>query len=129
MRGFDRYFGQLSGASDFFLGNDTYRLHGKKFMVPLLTGGGAGERGALYFHLFDHRAVILNGYKLLSDWGRPWGLYDLAADRFETKDLSKEMPEKTEALAALWDRWSMAHAVNLKGEGGEPKYLRRNPKG
>ena len=30
------------------------------------------------------------GSKLVSDWGRPWGLYDLAADRFETKDLSKE---------------------------------------
>lgn len=33
-RGFDRYFGHLSGATNFFTGDDTFRLNGKPFEVP-----------------------------------------------------------------------------------------------
>lgn len=33
-RGFDRYFGHLSGATNFFTGDDTFRLNGKPFVVP-----------------------------------------------------------------------------------------------
>jgi arylsulfatase A-like enzyme len=33
-RGFDRYFGHLSGATDYFKGNNTFRLNGKPFKVP-----------------------------------------------------------------------------------------------
>ena len=33
-RGFDRYFGHLSGATNFFTGDDTFRLNGEKFEVP-----------------------------------------------------------------------------------------------
>jgi arylsulfatase A-like enzyme len=33
-RGFDRYFGHLSGATNFFTGDDTFRLNGDKFDVP-----------------------------------------------------------------------------------------------
>lgn len=33
-RGFIRYFGHLSGSTNFFTGNDTFRLNGKRFQVP-----------------------------------------------------------------------------------------------
>ncbi|MFK8114465.1 MAG: arylsulfatase [Rubripirellula sp.] len=33
-RGFARYFGHLSGATNFFTGDDTFRLNGKPFQVP-----------------------------------------------------------------------------------------------
>jgi arylsulfatase A-like enzyme len=33
-RGFDRYFGHLSGATNFFTGDKTFRLNGKPFAVP-----------------------------------------------------------------------------------------------
>ena len=33
-RGFERYFGHLSGATNFFSGDDTFRLNGKSFTVP-----------------------------------------------------------------------------------------------
>ena len=33
-RGFERYFGHLSGACNFFRGDDTFRLNGKPFKVP-----------------------------------------------------------------------------------------------
>ncbi len=33
-RGFDRYFGHLSGATDFFVGDDTFLLDDQSFQVP-----------------------------------------------------------------------------------------------
>lgn len=33
-RGFERYFGHLSGATNFFTGDDTFRLNGEPFVVP-----------------------------------------------------------------------------------------------
>jgi arylsulfatase A-like enzyme len=33
-RGFDKYFGHLSGACNFFTGDNTFRLNGKPFSVP-----------------------------------------------------------------------------------------------
>lgn len=33
-RGFDRYFGHLSGATDYFSGDKTFRLNGQPFAVP-----------------------------------------------------------------------------------------------
>lgn len=33
-RGFDRYFGHLSGSTNFFTGDDTFRLDGEPFVVP-----------------------------------------------------------------------------------------------
>lgn len=33
-RGFDRYFGHLSGATDFFHGDDTFKLDDKPYQVP-----------------------------------------------------------------------------------------------
>ena len=33
-RGFQRYFGHLSGATNFFAGDDTFRLNGEEFEVP-----------------------------------------------------------------------------------------------
>ncbi|MBC8372407.1 MAG: sulfatase-like hydrolase/transferase, partial [Planctomycetes bacterium] len=33
-KGFDRYFGHLSGATNFFTGDNTFRLDEKKFTVP-----------------------------------------------------------------------------------------------
>jgi len=32
--GFDRYWGHLSGATNFFIGDNTFRLNGKKWQVP-----------------------------------------------------------------------------------------------
>lgn len=34
----------------------------------------------------------------------PWELYDLAADRSETKNLAEENSRKVKELAALWEK-------------------------
>ena len=33
-RGFDRYFGHLSGSTNFFVGDETFRINGQPFQVP-----------------------------------------------------------------------------------------------
>ena len=37
--GFDRYWGHLSGATNFFTGDDTFRLNGEKWSVPQTLNG------------------------------------------------------------------------------------------
>ena len=37
--GFDRYWGHLSGATNFFTGDDTFRLDGKEWKVPETLNG------------------------------------------------------------------------------------------
>jgi arylsulfatase A-like enzyme len=59
----------------------------------------------LFFHLYDHRAVIQGEWKLVSDWGRPWALFNLRDDRTELKDLANEEPREFLRLKNLWHVW------------------------
>jgi len=48
-RGFDRYFGHLSGSTNFFTGDNTFRLNGQPYKVPAeyqppAAGAGAPEK-------------------------------------------------------------------------------------
>lgn len=43
----------------------------------------------------------------------PWELYDLSADPGEEKDLSKEHPEKCEAMRAVWEAWDRGNTAPL----------------
>jgi arylsulfatase A-like enzyme len=77
----------------------------------------------------DHRAVIDGDWKLVSDWGRPWELFNLSSDRTELHDLSKQQPEKMSQLEKLWmEWWSTQNGKLLKAAGDEPEYIPlRNP--
>ncbi|MBI9017822.1 MAG: arylsulfatase [Phycisphaerae bacterium] len=55
----------------------------------------------------SNRAIQLDNYKLVArDKDTPWQLYNLAKDRTETNNLSREMPEKVEQLNKLWQAWA-----------------------
>ena len=65
-RGFERYFGHLSGATNFFTGDDTFRLNGEKFDVP--------QDGSFY----TTDAITDYGIKFVDDsltTGKPFFLY------------------------------------------------------
>ena len=55
-RGFDRYFGHLSGATNFFIGNDSFRLNGEPFKVPK-TGFYTTDANTDYAIKFVNEAV------------------------------------------------------------------------
>ncbi|WP_168566227.1 arylsulfatase [Crateriforma spongiae] len=94
-----------------------------KSLVPIFQGKQRRPHDALYFHLFDHRAIIAGDWKLASDWSRPWQLFDLRHDRTETNDLASNMPGKVAELQSRWDDW-FPDSMNskLRSEGDEPVY-------
>ena len=93
-----------------------------KSLRPILLGEQRKQHEFLYFQLFDNRAVIEGDMKLVSDWGRPWELFNLAADRTELHDLTKAQHEQAARLEKLWNTWSDQTNTRLRSAGGEPIY-------
>jgi arylsulfatase A-like enzyme len=93
-----------------------------KSLRPILLGEQRVPHETLYFQLFDHRAVIAGDMKLVSDWGRPWELFNLATDRTELHDLKKAEPEQAARLEKLWSGWAAQTATRVRTAGGEPIY-------
>ncbi len=76
-------------------------------LVPVLEGG---EREGHEYLAFEHeanRALRKGDWKIVSmQFGLPWNLYDMKADRSETVDLSEEYPDVVEELQADYDAWA-----------------------
>lgn len=83
-------------------------------LVPLLTGRGAIQPRALYWH-FPHYhgsgskpsgAIRLGNYKLI-EWfeDKEIDLYNLKEDLSEQNNLAREMPEKAEQLKKMLEEW------------------------
>lgn len=74
-------------------------------LVPTFGEGALPER-ALFWEHEGNVAVRRGKWKLVATQGRPWELYDLQADRTETRDLAREEPELSVELAELWQVWA-----------------------
>lgn len=59
---------------------------------------------------FEHQtscAILSKGWKLVRNNGKtPWELINLKEDPFETKDLSKQYPDKVKDLEKKWTIWA-----------------------
>ncbi len=60
----------------------------------------------LYWEHIGNAAIRDGDWKAVREAGRPWELYDLAADRSELHDLASQHPEIVDRLAADWQRWA-----------------------
>lgn len=79
------------------------------------------ERQALYWEHEGNRAIRVADWKLVAKENKPWELYDISVDRIEAQDLSQEMPEKVEELAAMWETWAeRANVLPLGAWKGKP---------
>jgi arylsulfatase len=74
-----------------------------KSLVPLFARDGTVTRDALWWLHEGNRALRVGDWKIVAA-GKdgPWELYDLGADRPETRDLARQQPEKVRELAAVW---------------------------
>jgi len=65
-------------------------------------------RPYLWWHHMNNRAIRVGDWKLVAAGSKqaygPWELYDLRADRSETKDLAAANPGKVQELAELWQK-------------------------
>jgi arylsulfatase len=83
---------------------DRIPLEGRS--LAALFRSGSIEREPLYWEHEGNRAVREGNWKLVSEHGKPWELYDLARDRSEQRDLAGEQPAVAERLAGLWQAWA-----------------------
>jgi arylsulfatase len=74
-------------------------------LLPTFPGGSLPER-PLFFEHEGNRAVIHNGWKLVSRHDQPWELYHLAKDRTETQNLAAEHPERVSKLTSAYEAWA-----------------------
>ena len=80
-----------------------------KSLVPVFEEDESVPREFIYFCHEGNRALRAGNYKLVNESNvnrgtddNPWALYDLSTDRCEMVDLSKDMPEKCQALLDTW---------------------------
>ena len=85
-------------------------------LVPVLQGATLPDDRPLFWEHEGNRAVRLGGMKLVALKGRPWELYDLAADRTEQHNLAAGNPGKVAELANLWLAWAKRCHVIIPGE-------------
>jgi arylsulfatase len=90
-------------------------------LVPVFMGN-TPETRTLYWEHEGNRAVRQGDLKLVARKGQGWELYDMAADRTETKNLATKKPVKVEELSALWDEW--AKRANVFPKPGSKKAKR-----
>ena len=95
---------------DSFNGHPIHPTEGAS-LAPVFRGERAdGHPEGLFWEHEGNRAVRVGDWKLVSKRSRPeqgrWELYNVADDRSELNDLAREMPEKADELASLWQEWA-----------------------
>ena len=74
-------------------------------MVPTFANRPHG-RNTLYWEHEGNRGVRQGRWKLVSQHPEPWELYDMDADRTEMHDLAAGLPDRVNALSALYNAWA-----------------------
>ena len=77
-------------------------MQGRSFAALLNDPAAAPPQETLWWCHEGHRAVREGDWKLVSDPGKPWELYNLASDRSETVDLAKQESARVADLEAQW---------------------------
>ena len=92
-----------------FAGNRIVPLEGVS-MVPAFDGQSLG-REAIYWEHEGNRAVRQGKWKLVAKDRGPWELYDMEADRTETRDVMAFYPEKGRRLIEMYTEWASTRNV------------------
>lgn len=53
----------------------------------------------------SYRYIIDGGYKLVTEDGKHWSLYNLEKEETEITDLSEQEPEKFQELLTKYEAW------------------------
>ena len=79
-------------------------LQGRSFARALSDPQAAPAHESLWWCHEGHRAVRVGDWKLVAERGAAWELYDLAADRTETRNLAAAESGRVTSLEAEWNR-------------------------
>ncbi len=96
---------ELAGG-EFMPANDTIDIpewHGKS-LVPVFTRDQSVDRDHIYFSHDGNRALRKGDWKIVSaKTDQEWFLYDMATDRAEEEDLSRQYPEIKQQMIRQWN--------------------------
>jgi arylsulfatase A-like enzyme len=105
-------------APDVYRGVPQHPVTGHSFAAALRDPAAPTENTLQYFENGGSRALVHDGWKAVcrhekgADFDtEPWELYHIAEDVSECNDLAEAMPEKLEALIALWWQEAERHGV------------------
>jgi arylsulfatase A-like enzyme len=104
-------------------------------LTPLFAGKPR-TRSPIFWEHEGNKAVRDGKWKLVSRFPDAWELFDMEADRTELHDLAPTQPERTKAMAVMWDQWARRVGVQpwpmpqtpppaRTGELGVPPYLQK----
>ena len=97
-------YGNLSQISALHFSMDTHRVF--QIFHPAWWSDAEGKHPEPFTPI-THQDVREGRWKLVSQSGKKpvWELYDLTADRTELVDLAKDLPDRVERMAAMWQSW------------------------
>jgi len=90
-----------------------------KSLVPVFTKDGSVSHDFFWWFHDGNRAIRIGDWKLVADHQKPWELYNLHADRSETRNLAPEQPAKAKELEEAWTR-HMAEFLDLATKDLQP---------
>jgi len=79
---------------------------------PALAGDALVRSRPLCWEHEGNKAVRDGRWKLVQKWKGPWQLYDIDADRVESRDRAATEPALVARLAAVWDAWARRSFVD-----------------
>jgi arylsulfatase A-like enzyme len=105
-------FLELAGATypKEFAGNKILPVEGRS-LVPVLEGRTRAPHEQLCWEWSGNCAIRQGKWKLVWDSlnkARQWELYDLEADRTETRDLASQHPDRVQTMRAAYEEWAKA---------------------
>jgi arylsulfatase len=107
-------FVEAAGAKhpETFEGHPILPLEGKS-LLPVLEGKERQDAGPIFWEHEGNRAVRSGRWKLVAAHGQSWELYDMEADRTESKNLAAEFPERVKEMSGLYEAWAKRCEVLL----------------
>ena len=88
-----------------FGGNPMTPIEGQSFMQALDSGDWTRPKPIFWEHE-GSRAVRMGEWKLVSEVGGQWELYNMDQDRTELNNLAEANRPKADEMAGLYDEWS-----------------------
>lgn len=117
--GFERYFGHLSGACNFFLGDNTFHLNGEKWQVP--------EKN--FYTTIANVDFALKFLKEARESTKPFYLYmAFNAPHAPLHALPEDYAKYKGRYNEGWDKMRDARIAKLKKEGVIPQDLKVSPR-
>jgi len=81
-------------------------------LQPAFLGHGLQRAAPLYWEHEGNRALREGQWKLVAKGpAGAWELYDMEADRTESRDLAAQDPERVKGMVSRWEKWATQNEV------------------